>query len=92
MLLRLLQPNFIGEFIHYMIGVSYRKNVYQSTLDTEDIYDIDIIYNIDGSIDVIVIYLSEVETILIRDSSYNTKQPKKHSIIWKVLILLARQN
>lgn len=41
------------------------------------IYDIDIIYNIDGSTDVIVTYLSEVKTFLIGDRSYNTKTTEK---------------
>ena len=49
-------------------------------LDTEDIYDIDIIYNIDGSIDVIVTYLSEVKTFLIDDRSHNTKTAEKSMV------------
>ena len=56
---------------------NYEKNVYQSMLNTEDIEDINIVYNIDGSTDVIVTYLSEVKTFLIGDRSYNTKTTEK---------------
>ena len=46
-------------------------------LNTEDIDDIKIVYNIAGRTDVIVTYLYGVKTFLIGNRSYNTKTAEK---------------
>lgn len=55
----------------------YEKNIYQAILTTEDSDNIEVVYNKDGSADVIVTHLSEIETVLIGGRSYDTKTAEK---------------